>query len=155
MRWLFILLFGGLGLMLLYFGITQYLLQKRIAANAPPIHVEIIRSEVTGSTSMDADRSVTRNTSTTTYSPSVTFRHTLNGVPYESRQLRPNIIETSFASQEDAAAEIAGFPVGARVIAHVDDAHPGNAFLKMETGAGPVVFMLVAPLTLAAAWRFL
>ncbi|MEX1249713.1 MAG: hypothetical protein WEA77_00760 [Hyphomonas sp.] len=79
-------------------------------------------------------------------------------MPYESSQLRPNIIGTSFASQEDAAAEIAAFPVGARVVAHADEAHPGNAFLKFEAGAGLVVFMLVAPVALAAAlasWRFL
>lgn len=152
MRWLFVLLFGGLGLMLLYVGVTQYFLQKRIAANARPVQAEIIRSDVTKSESMDTDRSVTRNTSTTTYSPNVAFRYTVNGAEYESSQLRPNIIETSFASQADAAAEIEAFPVGANVLAYVDEAHPDKAFLRMEKGAGPLVFMLVGPLALAAAY---
>ena len=158
MRWLFVLMFGGLGLMLLFVGVTQYVLQKRIAANARPVQAVIIRSEVTRSVSNDTDPSLSRNTSTTTWSPDVAFRYEVNGIFYESDMLRPNIIGAGFASQADAAAEIATFPLGARVSAFVDEAHPDKAFLVMETGAGPVVFMLVAPLALAAAWaswRFL
>jgi hypothetical protein len=158
MRWLFVLMFGGLGLMLLFVGVTQYFLQKRIAANARPVQALILRSEVIKSVSNDTDPSLSRNTSTTSWSPEVAFRYEVNGTAYESDMLRPNIIGTGFASQEDAAAEIEAYPVGARVIAHVDEANPGKAFLKLETGAGPVVFMLVAPLALAAAWaswRFL
>ncbi|MEZ5947448.1 MAG: hypothetical protein R3C04_11480, partial [Hyphomonas sp.] len=71
MRWLFVILFGGLGVMLLYVGVTQYFLQKRIAAHARPVKVEITRSDITRSVSKDTDRSVARNTSTTTYSPNV------------------------------------------------------------------------------------
>jgi len=158
MRWLFVLVFAGLGITLLYVGVTQYFLQKRIAGNARPVQAEIIRSEVTRSISMDTHRSVAQNTSTTTWSPNVTFRYEVNGTVYESDMMRPNIISASFASQAEAAAEIAAFPLGARVIAHVDEAYPGKAFLLLETGSGPVVFMLVAPLALAAAWaswRFL
>ncbi len=158
MRWLFVLMFGGLGLMLLVVGAAQFFLQKRLAANARPVQAVIIRSEVIKSVSKDTDTSLTRNTSTTTWSPEVAFRYEVNGIFYESDMLRPNIIGTGFASQADAAAEIAAFPAGARVSAFVDEAHPDKAFLLMETGAGPVVFMLVAPFVLAAAWaswRFL
>lgn len=158
MRWLFVLMFGGLGLMLLFVGVTQYFLQKRIAANARPVQVTIIRSEVIRSETKDTDTSLTRSTSTVTWSPEVAFTYQVNGQTYESDMLRPNIIGTGFASQEAAAEEIAAYPSGARVIAHVDEAHPDKAFLKLETGSGPIVFMLVAPLALGAAfaaWRFL
>lgn len=158
MRWLFVLMFGGLGLMLLVVGAAQYFLQKRIAAHARPVQAEIIRSEIIRSESKDTDTSLTRSTSTITWSPEVAFRYEVNGIFYESEMLRPNIIGTSFASREEAAAEIAAFPVGARVSAYVDEAHPGKAFLLMEAGSGPIVFMLVAPLALGAAfaaWRFL
>lgn len=158
MRWIFVVMFGGLGAMLIYVGVTQYFLQKRIAANARSVEAEILRSDVTKSVTRDTDRSVTRNTSTTSYSPNVRFRYFVNGVPYESDMLRPNIIGTSFASHEEAANEIAPFPVGARVTAFVDDGRPDKAFLILEKGAGPIVFMLVGPLALLAAYlafRFL
>lgn len=32
MRWLFVILFAGLGLMLVYVGVTQFFMQRRIAA---------------------------------------------------------------------------------------------------------------------------
>lgn len=158
MRWVFVLIFGGLGLMLIYVGVTQYFLQKRIAANARPVEAEIIRSDVSRSVSKDTDRSPTRNTSTSSWSPNVRFRYTVDGTAYESDMLRPNIIATGFASREAAEAEIAAFPVGAKVMAYVDTRHPGKAFLILEKGAGPAVFMLVGPLALAAAYlsfRFL
>lgn len=158
MRWIFVLMFGGLGLMLVYVGVTQFLLQRRIAANARPVQVEIIRSEIIRSESRDTDRSVTRSNSTTSWRPEVIFRYSVRGQSYESDLLRPNIIVTSYASREAAVEEIAAFPVGAQVLAWVDDAHPDKAFLILDKGAGPLVFMLVGPVALLAAWlawRFL
>lgn len=158
MRWLFVILFAGLGLMLVYVGVTQFFMQRRIAAHARPVQAEIIRTEIIRSDSRDTERSVTRNTSTVTYSPEITFRYSVKGVAYESELLRPNIIVTSFASREAAAEEIAAFPVGAQVQAWADEAHPDKAFLLLEKGIGPIVFMLVGPVALLAAglaWRFL
>ena len=158
MRWLFVLLFAGLGAMLVYVGVTQFFLQRRIAANARPVDAEITRSDVTKSVSMDTDRSVARNTSTTSYTPNVAFRYSVGGTIYESDMFRPNIIGTGYASHEDATAELAPFPLGAKVTAWVDEAHPDKAFLILEKGNGPIVFMLVGPLAFAAAYlafRFL
>lgn len=158
MRWIFVAMFGGLGLMLLYVGVTQFFLQRRIAANAQPIEAEIIRSDVTKSVSKDADPSLSRNTSTTTYSPNVRFRYLIDGVAHESDMLRPTIIGMSFASHEEAAKELEPFPLGARVTAYADAAHPDKAFLVLEKGAGPLVFMIVGPIALLAAFlafRFL
>lgn len=158
MRWLFVILFGALGVMLLYVGVTQFFLQRRIAANARPVNAEITRSDVTKSVSMDTDRSVAHNTSTTSYTPNVAFRYSVGGVEYESDMFRPNIIGTGYSSHRDAAAELAPFPLGAKVTAWVDEAHPDKAFLILEKGNGPIVFMLVGPLALAAAYlafRFL
>lgn len=158
MRWLFVILFGGLGVMLVYVGVTQFFMQRRIAAHARPVQAEIIHSEVIRSETRDSDRSVTRNTSTVSFTPEVAFRYSVKGTVYESDLLRPNIIVTSFASHEAAAEEIAAFPVGAQVQAWVDEAHPDKAFLILEKGIGPIVFMLVGPVALLAAWlswRFL
>jgi hypothetical protein len=152
MRWIFVLMFAGLGAMLLYVGATQHVLQQRISAHARPVEVEIIRSEVTRSVSRDTDQSLSRNTSTTTYAPEVRFRYIVNGRAYESEMLRPNIIEATLGSHEDAAAEIAAFPVGARVQGFVDDAHPESAFLIMEKGVGPVVFVIVGLIALGVAF---
>jgi hypothetical protein len=82
----------------------------------------------------------------------------VNGVTYESDMFRPNVIGTGYASHADAAAELAPFPLGAKVSAWVDEAHPDKAFLILDKGTGPIVFMLVGPLALAAAYlafRFL
>ena len=151
MRGVFVLMFAGLGAMMLYVGVTQYFLQQRIAAHARPIEVEIIHSEVTRSVSSDTDPSLSRNTSTTTYTPEVRFRYLMEGRAYESAMMRPNIIETTYGSHEDAAAELADYPIGARVPAWVDDAHPENAFLILEKGVGPIVFTIVGLIALGVA----
>jgi hypothetical protein len=152
MRWVFVMMFAGLGAMMLYVGVTQYALQQRIAEYARPIEVEIIHSAVTRSVSGDTDPSLSRNTSTTTYAPEVRFHYVIDGRDYESAMMRPNIIETTYGSHEDAAAELADYPLGARVQAWVDDAHPENAFLILEKGIGPIVFMIVGLVALSVAF---
>ncbi|WP_167755839.1 DUF3592 domain-containing protein [Vitreimonas flagellata] len=152
MRWVFVLMFAGLGAMMLYVGVAQYVLQHRIAEYARPIEVEIIHSEVTRSLSSDTDPSLSRNTSTTTYTPEVRFRYVVEGRAYESAMMRPNIIETTYGSHEDAAAALADYPLGARVQAWVDDAHLENAFLILEKGIGPIVFTIVGLLALGVAY---
>lgn len=52
---------AALGATLIYVGVTQFFLQRRIAANARPVDAEITRSDITKSVSMDTDRSVARN----------------------------------------------------------------------------------------------
>lgn len=152
MRWVFVLMFAGLGAMMFYVGVTQYALQQRIAEYARPIEVEIIHSEVTRSVSSDTDTRIGRDNSTTTYAPEVRFRYIIEGRAYESAMMRPNIIETTYGSHEDAAAELADYPLGARVQAWVDDAHPENAFLILEKGIGPIVFTIVGLLALGVAY---
>lgn len=152
MRWIFVLMFAGLGAMMVYVGVTQYVLQQRIAEHARPIEVEIIRSEVTRSVSSDTDQRALRDNSSTTYAPEVRFRYIVNGREYESAMVRPNIIETTYGSHEAAAAELVEYPLGARVQAWVDDAHPENAFLILEKGIGPIVFVFVGLIALGVAF---
>ena len=45
-QWITFVIFGGGGLALLYVGVTQYFLQRRLMANAIAIEVEIIKSEI-------------------------------------------------------------------------------------------------------------
>jgi hypothetical protein len=79
-RWITFLIFGGGGLGLLYVGVTQYLLQRRLIANAIAIEVEIVKSEVFKSVSADTDQRLDRNTSTTTYRPDLRFRYAYDGI---------------------------------------------------------------------------
>ena len=149
------LLFGGFSIMFLYMGATQFLLQRRLLANARPVDAEIIKSEVrTGSTS-DTDRRVARDNSTVTHRPDVLFRYEVDGVSYVSDLLRPNVIVRTYASREAAAVDLAEFPVGARVKALVDARTPDKAFLIAEKGSGPIVFLilgvLLPPLSLLVA----
>jgi hypothetical protein len=151
-RWITFLIFGGGGLGLLYVGVTQYLLQRRLMAHAIPIEVEIIKSEVFTSGSADTDRRLDRNTSTTTYRPDIRFRYAHGGQKYESDLLRPTIIVQGYASRESAAKELASFPLGAKVPAFVDPQHPDKAYLKQEEFAGPLVFMILGVILPPLAW---
>src|SRR5262245_51478147 len=128
-RWIALFIFGGFGLVLLYVGVTQFFLQRRLLANAVTIEVQIIKSEVFKSVSADTDTRLGRDNSTTSYRPDVRFRYSYLGSDYESDLLRPNIIVHDYASKESAASELEPFPVGARVRAYVDAKHPDKAFL--------------------------
>ncbi|MCA8897061.1 MAG: DUF3592 domain-containing protein [Amphiplicatus sp.] len=149
------LLFGGMSIMFLYVGATQFFLQRRLMANAKPVEAEILKSEVDMSTSADTDRRVGRDNSTNSYSPEVLFRYEIGGVSYESDLLRPNIIVRGYASRDAAAEDLAPFPVGAKVTAYVDETKPDKAFLIAENGSGPIVFLilglLLPPLSLLVA----
>ena len=151
-RWIVFVIFGGFGLVMLYVGVRQYFLQRRLLAHARPIEVEIIKSEVFSSTSADTDPDLRRNTSTTTHRADLRFRYVLNGVRYESDLLRPNIIVQGHASADAAREELKPYPVGAKVLAFVDPEHPDQAFLRMEEGAGPIVFIVLGLLLPPLAW---
>ncbi len=151
-RWITFIIFGGGGFALLYVGITQYFLQRRLLANAVPIDVEIVKSEVLKSVSSNTDRRLLHNNSTTSYRPELLFRYTYGGREYSSDLLRPNIIVTGSASAESAAEELKPFPVGARVKAYLDPGIPDKAYLLQEKGAGPAVFMVIGILLPPLAW---
>ena len=151
-RWITFLIFGGGGLGLLYVGVTQYFLQRRLIAHALPIEVEIVKSEVFKSVSADTDQRLDRNTSTTSYRPDVRFRYTYDDQEYESDLLQPTIIVQSYASAHNAAKELAPFPVGAKVLAYMDPQHPDKAYLKREEFAGPLVFMILGVILPPLAW---
>ena len=151
-RWITFLIFGGGGLGLLYVGVTQYLLQRRLIANAIAIEVEIVKSEVFKSVSADTDQRLDRNTSTTSFRPDLRFRYAYDGIEYESDMLQPTIIVQSYASADSAAKDLAPFPVGAKVLAFVNPQHPDKAYLKQEAFAGPVVFMILGMVLPPLAW---
>ena len=151
-RWITVLIFGGGGVGLLYVGVTQYFLQRRLMRHAIPIEVEIVKSEVFKSASADTDRRLDRNNSTTSFRPEVRFRYVFAGREYESDLLRPTTIVQGYASAENAAKEIALFPKGSKALAYVDPQHPDKAFLQKETSAGPAVFMIVGVILPPLAW---
>jgi hypothetical protein len=151
-RWIALIIFGGGGLVLLYVGVTQYFLQRRLLANAVTIEARIIKSEVHKSVSSDTDTRLLRDNSTVSYRPDVQFRYIFRGTPYESDLLRPTIIVHSYASQDSVVQELAPFPVGATVPAYVDPENPDKAFLLQESGAGPVVFIIVGLILPPLAW---
>lgn len=151
-RWITFLIFGGGGLVLLYVGATQYFLQRRLMTNAMAIEVEIIKSEVFKSVSADTDQRLNRSNSTTSFRPEIRFRYTFDGREYESDLLGPTIIVQGYASAENAAKELAPYPLGSRALAFVDPQHPDKAFLKKEELAGPAVFMILGVILPPLAW---
>ncbi len=146
------IIFGGLGLMLLFVGVTQFVQQRRSLANAEQVDALIVHSEVFTSTSADTDARLGRSNSTTTHRPDLRFRYTVAGREYESDLLYPTIIGTSYASRESAAAELAPFPVHAKVRAYVDRSHPEQAFLIAASTKGPIVFVVLGVLLPPLAW---
>lgn len=146
------LLFAVFGLFLASFGLREWWLQDRLLQRARPIDVVITKSEVFVSRSHDSDRRPLRSNSTTSYRPDIAFAYEVGGRRYESEHWRPTCIVTSFASREAAAAELAPYPVGARVKAFVADFAPERAFLHAEAGRGPLVFVIVGLLVVPLAW---
>jgi len=146
------IIFGGFGLVMLYVGVTQYFMQRRLLANARRVDAVIVHSSVFSSTSADTDRRPLRSTSTTTYRPDVKFRYRVGDTDYESDLLYPNVIVRAYASRESAAEELAPFPVDAKVQAYVDPSLPDKAYLLASAGSGPVVFIIIGLLLPPVAW---
>jgi len=146
------IIFGGFGLVLLYVGVTQFVRQRRLLANAERVDAVIVHSEVFSSTSTDTDPRPLRGTSTTTHRPDVRFRYRVGDADYESDLMYPNIIVRTYASRASAAEALAPFPLHANVRAYVDPSLPDKAYLIAEAGAGPVVFIIVGLLLPPLAW---
>jgi hypothetical protein len=138
-----VLVFGGGGMVLFYVGGREYAYQRALIRHSVIVPAQIIESKVGVSVSNDTDRDLVSDNSTTSYTPDVRFRYTLQDKTYESDKLRPSAIVRGYASQQSAAEEIAPFPVGKTVEAYVNPALPHRAFLLRETSAGPVVFLIV------------
>ena len=145
-------IFGGFGFVLLYVGVTQFFMQRRLLANAQRVDVRIVHSEVFTSTSADTDPRPLRSTSTTTHRPDVKFRYQVAGTEYESDLMYPNIIVTSYPSRDAAAEALEPFPMNATVRAYVDPSLPGKAYLIQSAGKGPIVFMILGVILPPLAW---
>ena len=145
-------IFGGFGLVMLYVGVTQYFMQRRLMANSQRVDVRITHSEVFTSTSADTDPRMLRSTSTTTHRPDVKFRYSVAGTEYESDLMYPNIIVTAYPSREAAAEALKPFPLNATVSAYVDPSLPGKAYLIQAAGKGPIVFMIIGLILPPIAW---
>jgi hypothetical protein len=146
------LIFGGFGFVMLYVGVTQFFMQRRLLANAKRVSAVIVHSEVFRSTSSDTDPRPLRSTSTTTHRPDVRFRYLVGEREYESDLLHPSIIVRTYASREAAADALVPFPVNATVSAYVDPSLPDKAYLIATEGNGPVVFMIIGMLLPPIAW---
>jgi hypothetical protein len=145
-----VLIFGALGIMFLYVGATQFLLQRKLLATAEPIDALITRSEVVSHTSRT--RTNGRVRTTTTHRPEVRFSYAYLGRDHESDMLYPTIIARSYASREAAHDELLLFPVGERVQALVSEHYPDKAFLVPQRSVGPVIFLILGIILPPAAW---
>ncbi len=155
---LFVVMFGGLGVMLLVVGVKELVLQRRIVASAVPVEAVILSAEVVSSTSRDSDYRLLRDNSTTSHRPEVRFAYAVDGVRYESDLLYPTVILQGYASRESAAEEIREYVAGAAVRAFVDPSIPQRGFLRLKSTSNPVWFMVAGLLTLvflAVVSRFL
>ncbi|MBL0170375.1 MAG: DUF3592 domain-containing protein [Gemmatimonadaceae bacterium] len=145
-------IFGGLGLMMLYVGISQFVQQRRNLTNAERVDATIVHSQVDVNTTKDTDTRVGSSNNNTTHTPNVRFRYLVSGQEYESDRLYPTIIGRGYASMSAAAEVLAPFPMNARVRAFVDPSHPEQAFLVEEAGSGPIVFIILGLLLPPLAW---
>lgn len=155
---IFVLVFGGLGIMLITVGTRELFIQKRVLANAVEVEAEVLSAGVTESKSLDTDQRLLRDNSTKSYVPQVRFAYTLGGVRYESDLLYPTVIVTGYASRESALEEIREYTAGARVRAYADVAEPQRGFLRLTNSANPQWFIVAGVLALvflAILWRFL
>ncbi|MBS0192141.1 MAG: DUF3592 domain-containing protein [Phycisphaerales bacterium] len=155
---IFVLVFGGLGVMLIAVGAREFFLQRRLMASAVEVDAEVLSAEVRHTTSADTDRRLLRDNSTTSYVPEVRFAYTVGGVRYESDQLYPTVIVSGYASRESALEEIRGYAPGAKVRAYADAATPQRGFLRFRSSANPVWYIVAGVLTLgvlAVISRFL
>ena len=145
-------IFGGFGFWMLYVGVTQFFQQRRSLTNAERVDAVITYSEVFTSTSADTDGRVGFSNSTTSHRADVKFRYRVGGEEYESDLMYPTIIITASGSRASAEAELAPFPVGAKVRAYVDPSHPEQAFLIASSKNGPIVFIIVGLVLPPLAW---
>lgn len=145
---LFVLLLGGLGVMLIVVGAREYVLQNRVLTDVVAVEAVIVSAEVKTATSYDSDHRLLRDNSTATHTPEVRFEYIVNGKRYQSDMLYPTVIVTGHASKESAAEEIRAFAAGARVPAYVNPQLPERAFLRLECTNNPVWFMVAGVLTL-------
>lgn len=148
-------IFGGLGLMLLAVGAREAWRQQRLLAHARPVEARIVVSAVRESRSTPAGEAhgdVTRLSGTTvSHRPDVRFVYEVDGRAHENDWLQPTCIVQ--AAGEDAAIEVVQrYPVGARVMAWVDPAHPEWGFLERRASIGPRVYLTVGLLLPPLAW---
>lgn len=155
---IFVLMFGGLGIMLIVVGTRELFIQRRVMAGAVAVDAVILSAEVKTSTSSNTDRRLLRDNSTTSHTPEVRFEYTLNGVRYESDMLYPTVIVTGYASRESAADEIREYTPGVKVKAYADASFPERGFLRLESSSNPKWFIVAGVLSLvflAVISRFL
>ncbi len=146
---IFTLMFGGLGVMLIFVGTRELFVQRRITSTAVPIEATVLSTKVISSRSMDTDSRTLRDNSTTSHLPEVRFAYTFGGVRYESDLLYPTVIHHAYASAEEAAATIAEYKPGATTSAFADASHPERGFLRMRKSCGPVWFIVAGCLSFA------
>ena len=142
----------GFAGMFLYVGAMQFWQQRRNLARAEPVDALIVHSAVKVSKTRDTDQRVGFSNSTTSYLPEVRFKYAVAGAEYTSERLYPSIIERGYGSESEAAEVLAPFPLQAKVRAHVNAAHPDQAFLIAERSNGPVVFLILGMLLPPLGW---
>ena len=142
----------GFAAMFLYVGAMQFWQQRRNLARAEPVDALIVHSAVKVSKTRDTDQRVGFSNSTTSYLPEVRFKYAVAGAEYTSERLYPSIIERGYGSESEAAEVLAPFPLQAKVRAHVNTAHPDQAFLIAERSNGPIVFLILGMLLPPLGW---
>jgi len=146
---IFVLMFGGLGTMLLYVGTREFFLQRRVLATAVPVEAVILSADVRTTKSNDTDTRLLRDNSTTSHHPEVRFAYTFRGVRYESDMIYPTVIVRAYASRESAAEDLREYLPGSVVKAYADATLPQRGFLRLERSSNPTWFIVAGILTLA------
>jgi hypothetical protein len=140
---LFILVFAGAGVFLIYQSIRSR--QKAEASQGWPATSGQITDAGVGhhtSTDSDGDRS-------DHYTPKVSYTYPVSGQTYEGSKIGFGM-QQSFGNPGKAQAALARFPVGAQVPVYYDPNNPAEAVLERKAGGSTVslvlgiVFLLVS-----------
>jgi hypothetical protein len=150
MRIIFLLMFGGLGVMLVVVGIREMFRQHEMLLWSTPVQATVLAADVVSRKSSDTDNRPLRDNSTTSHSPEVRFAYRHEGKDYESSLLYPTVIERGYADRASAQAELDGLVVGRQVQAFVNPARPEHACLRLEHTHRPLIFIIVGGVSVIA-----
>lgn len=141
MQYVFLIVLGSVGIVLLYVGLTQCFRQWALLPAPRRVSAKITRSFVSSRDFKNEDDS-----KAAMYRLNVEFVYTIDGRTFKSDLLKPTTIEQTYGSRDLAERQLEPFPPGATVDAYYVPDHPGSAYLVPEPPAVSKAFLIAGAL---------
>jgi hypothetical protein len=132
---LFLLLFLGLGIFLIY-RTQQSKKKAELSQNWPATQGQITDARVSRSVDTDSDGSTS-----TTYSAKVAYTYQVGGQDYNGHNITFGF-NPSYSSQSKAQATIARYQVGSQVPVYYDPSNPSDAVLARQASGSNASMIL-------------